>query len=91
MAVRQIENADDSEGEPVIKVEELSDPASCMSKARDNEMTFVLLARDEAAPYAIRAWVEERVRLNKNKYSDPQIKDAIACADRMEAQRNGAE
>ena len=34
----------------MIKKKELSDPNSCMSKARDDEMTFVLLGRDAAAP-----------------------------------------
>lgn len=58
------------------KREELSDPNSCMSKARDDEMTFVLLGRDAAAPATIRAWIEERIRLGKNKEDDPQIVEA---------------
>jgi hypothetical protein len=33
----------------MIKSKELSDPQSCMSRARDDEMTFVLLARDLCA------------------------------------------
>lgn len=69
------------------KTEELSNPNSCMSKARDNEMTFVLLGRDAAAPAAIRAWVEERIRLGKNKRTDSQIIEAEQCAAKMEAER----
>lgn len=38
----------------MIKSRELSDPNSCMSRAKDDEMTFVLLGRDAAAPQAIR-------------------------------------
>lgn len=38
------------EGGKVIKSEELSNPASCMNRALPDEMTFVLLARDAAAP-----------------------------------------
>jgi hypothetical protein len=67
----------------VIKREELTNPKSCMSRAADDEMTFVLLGRDKAAPVAIRAWVNERIRLGKNTATDPQIVEALACADSM--------
>ena len=69
----------------VRKSEELTNPASCMSRARPDEMTFVLLERDKAAPAAIRAWIRERVRLGKNNYADQQIREAEACARFMEA------
>lgn len=55
------------------KRDELTDPTSCMSRARDDEWTFVLLGRDPAAVVAVRAWIEERVRLGKNRRDDPQI------------------
>ena len=58
------------------KRDELTDPRSCMSKARDDEWTFVLLGRDLAAPATIRAWIEERVRLGLNQRGDPQIQEA---------------
>lgn len=64
-----------------------SNPASCMSRARDDEMTFVLLGRDVAAPTAIRAWAAERVRLKKNSKDDEQIQEALACALEMEEKR----
>jgi len=47
-------------------------------------MLFVLLGRDKAAPFAIRAWVAERIRLGKNKPDDPQIAEALQCAGIME-------
>ena len=50
-------------------------------------MLFVLLGRDKAAPFAIRAWVEERIRLGKNERTDAQITEALACAATMEAER----
>lgn len=68
----------------MIKVEELSNTESCINKAKPYEMVFVLLERDAAAPVAIRAWVEERIRSGKNQRSDEQIKDAICCAEFME-------
>ncbi len=49
----------------MLKRDELADPTSCLNRARDDEMTFVLLGRDAAAPAAIRAWAEERIRLGK--------------------------
>lgn len=59
-----------------------------MSRARDDEWTFVLLGRDAAAPATIRFWVSERLRIGKNVATDPQIKEAIACADAMEVEQN---
>lgn len=70
----------------MIKREELSNPNSCMSRASEDEMTFVLLGRDVAAPAAIRAWIEERVRLGKNAREDPQILEAMVCATFIQAQ-----
>lgn len=66
---------------------ELADPESCFNRAEDEEMLFVLLARDAAAPVAIRAWVEERIRLGKNQVDDAQIREALGCARIMEEQR----
>jgi hypothetical protein len=60
----------------MLKRDELADPNSCLNRARDDEWTFVLLGRDPAAPVAIRAWIEERVRLGKNRRDDPQIRSA---------------
>ena len=67
----------------MLKRLELSDPNSCMSKARDDEMTFVLLGRDPAAPAAILAWCQERVRVGKNQRGDAQIQEAMECARMM--------
>ncbi len=71
----------------MLKRNELTDPRSCMSRARDDEMTFVLLARDVAAPVTIRMWVEARILCGKNKADDPQIVEALECAREMERQR----
>ena len=68
----------------MIKRDELNNPASCMSRARDDEMTFVLLGRDAAAPVAIRAWATERIRIGKNGPTDPQIGEALGVAQAME-------
>ena len=71
----------------MIKREELTNPSSCMSRAKDDEMTFVLLSRDACAPDTIRAWVGFRVAMGKNTYDDPQIQEALQCAEKMEQQR----
>lgn len=68
----------------MIKRDELRNPSSCLNKARDDEMLFVLLGRDAAAPAAIYAWIEERIRLGKNQPNDPQIMEALQCARTME-------
>ena len=70
------------------KSDEIIDPKSCFNKARENEFLFVLLARDPAAPVAIRAWVEERIRRGKNAAGDAQVREALHCAERMERERS---
>lgn len=54
-------------------------------------MLFVLLARDVAAPDTIRYWVEERIRLGKNRRKDAQIQEALGCAKTMERERKSLE
>jgi hypothetical protein len=66
------------------KRDELTVPTSCMNRAKDDEMTFVLLGRDAAAPGTIRAWVAERIRLGKNRWDDAQIREALRCAQTMQ-------
>lgn len=60
---------------------------NCYDKALPDEEMFVLLARDAAAPAAIRAWVDRRIMSGRNEAEDEQIVEALACADRMYAQR----
>jgi hypothetical protein len=69
------------------KIDELNNPASCLSRATLSEMTFVLLSRDLAAPVAIRAWIAERIRIGKNLPDDPQLLEAEHCAQIMESER----
>jgi hypothetical protein len=68
----------------MFKFDELVQPNSCLNKARNDEMIFVLLGRDPAAPAAIRAWVAERIRLQKNQPGDEQTHEALGCALKME-------
>lgn len=66
------------------KAQHRRDPSSCWSKARENEVLFVLLGRDRAAPATIRYWVTQRLALGKNTADDPQIHDALLLADDIE-------
>lgn len=68
----------------MIKKLEVTNPQSCLNRAKDHEKIFVLLERDEATPVAIRAWVKARLELKKNKLEDPQITEALLCAEQME-------
>lgn len=67
------------------KFMELNNPKSCLNKAYSDEMLFILLERDKAAPKTIRAWIAERISLGLNKYGDKQIEEARKCAEFMEA------
>jgi hypothetical protein len=69
------------------KRDELTNKSSCMNKAREDEMTFVLLGRDVAAPATIRFWINERLRLGKNHSDSCQITEAEECARIMEQER----
>lgn len=59
-------------------------PDSCFNRARNDEIIFVLLGRDAAAPATIRFWIAERIRLGKNRAGDLQVAEAEECAKRME-------
>lgn len=71
----------------MIKTDEINNPQSCLNRAFDEEMVFVLRACDEAAPVALRAWCAERIRIGKNLPDDEQILDALAQAATMTIQR----
>lgn len=71
----------------MLAYEEILDKSSCLNRALDNEMVFVLLGRDEAAPAAIRAWVKERIRLGKNTPADKQTTEALIAAYKMDEDR----
>lgn len=70
------------------KIKELTDPNSCINRALPGEIVFVLLARDPVAPTVVRAWAASRVATSKNERFDPQITEALNCADEMDAQRD---
>lgn len=63
--------------------DENDDPESCWNRAGDEEMLFVLLGRDPAAPVAIDAWIQERIKLGLNTHDDEQIAEARECAATM--------
>ena len=76
----------------MIKRMEKADGRSCWNKAADDELVFVLLARDVAAPRAVREWANERVALGKNRFDDSQIEEALKWAKAVEnQQRSGSE
>lgn len=58
------------------KREELTDPNSCLNKAKDDEMLFVLLGRDRASVRAVESWIDERIYLGLNQPEDQKIIDA---------------
>jgi hypothetical protein len=73
----------------MLKSDERTNPQSCWNKAMSTERLFVLLARDAAAPFAIREWCTRRVEFGLNHPSDEQIREAMDCALAMEQERDG--
>ena len=72
----------------MLKCDEIENPQSCWSKARIDERLFVLLARDAAAPETIRFWCKLRICMGKNSDNDPQIIEALECAELMEKEHH---
>jgi hypothetical protein len=73
----------------VRKRDELADPNSCLNKAADDEIVFVLRAHDDDTSETIRYWAGRRLLRGKNKLDDAKIREAIQCAEQIEAERSG--
>lgn len=71
----------------MLKSRELIEPNSCLNRAKMDETIFVLLARDPAAPVAILAWLNERIRLGCETPDSPKIKDAYEQIQQMMKER----
>lgn len=69
------------------KRDELTNPNSCLNKAGDDDMIFVLIPSDEDAPDTIRDWVRRRIRRGKNQPGDPKMVEALENAATMERER----
>jgi hypothetical protein len=68
----------------MIKSRELSEPTSCINKSQDDEMVFVLCARDPLAADLVRIWANQReVRGGKPE----KVAEARAAADAMDTWR----
>lgn len=65
------------------KKDEIAHPGSCLNKASDDEMLFVLLGRDLASTVAVEAWINERIALGKNRVNDSQIMEAQAWVEKV--------
>lgn len=72
----------------ITKKMEMESAHSCLSRAREDEPVFVLLARDVVAPDVIEYWAQQRIEAGKNKPDDPQIKEAFEMADAMRRYRS---
>ena len=70
------------------KIDELDNKQSCLNRAHDQEIVFVLLSRDKCAPTTIRYWCAARLSEKKNKVTDPEIQEAYKIADQMELQHS---
>jgi hypothetical protein len=68
----------------MIKSKEISDPSSCLNRSEDDEMVFVLCARDPVAPDLVRIWANCR---DGNGGKPEKVQEARECADAMERWR----
>jgi hypothetical protein len=65
----------------MTKRELLDDPNSCLNRSQDDEPVFLLCARDEIAPSAVRDWAE---RAEMRGVNSPKVTGAIQDAIQME-------
>jgi hypothetical protein len=70
------------------RLEETLAKDSCLNRALDEELVFVLLGRDASAASAIRYWASHRVATAKNQRTDPEIVEAFKLADQMDKERS---
>jgi len=68
----------------VIKSEELKNPKSCINQSQDDEMVFVLCARDPSAPAAVREWAKQ---YQQRGGRPEKVAEALQAATRMEEWR----
>lgn len=61
------------------KYKELKDPSSCLNKAGDDEMLFVLRAQDVTSPKTILYWITE----NFETCPPAKLREAFECAMSM--------
>jgi hypothetical protein len=69
----------------VIKSEELTNPSSCLNKAKDDEPMFVLLGRDPDAADTVRDWIGRRLASGMNTIGDGQLAEALTFSEVMRA------
>lgn len=65
----------------MTKREELSNPASCLNKAAEDEIIFVLRSTDKLSPRLVRAWAEAAAMYG---CAPEKVAEARLCADMME-------
>jgi len=51
----------------------------CLEKAFEDEMLFVLMARDETAPAMVIEWI----KINLRKQPEEKLREAFECAMKM--------
>lgn len=66
----------------MIKREEATNPKSCLNQSQDDEMLFVLCARDPMAPDLVERWASQAER---HGTAGAKIAEARACAEAMRA------
>jgi hypothetical protein len=69
------------------KHEELIDPNSCLNKARDDEMLFILCGDDRSAPSTVMDWIRHRVEFGQNAPTDGKLQCAGSVAEIMDRER----
>jgi hypothetical protein len=73
----------------MLKKDEIADPKSCLNKAADDEMLFVIREKDPCAIATVLAWINYRIESGKNTNSDAKIIEAMDWCNKVGMRRNG--
>lgn len=57
---------------------------TCLQKAFEDEKLFVLMARDNTAPYVVLEWI----KMNMSTQPDDKLREAFECALEMKNRQN---
>lgn len=60
----------------MIKANEVSNPNSCLNKAHEKELIFVIREADAAAADTIAFWIKRRMELGLNDEGDDKLYEA---------------
>lgn len=71
------------------KKDEVADPNSCLNKAKDDDILFVLKDTDQAMVDTVLYWIKRRIELGLNQQGDAKMTEAAQLANAVRMKQSG--